>query len=1168
MKGDFSRSTFDPAKHYSGVRMQQGRVQLDADWNENLDILRRRIETETIDVIGECGVPANDAGFGVVTDFNSLSQAEKNWLTEQGFKTLGNGDFYLTQGRAYVDGIQIENEHTLPFSQQPFVLPKSALPITGAGTYLLYLDVWERHITALEDPSVREVALGGPDTATRTQVVWQAALTRVGDVGSNVTCADDLHSWPSASTGTLSAHTTPAQQPDNPCTVPAGAGYKRLENQLYRVEIHKGSGDGLTFKWSRDNGSVVVAVAEFPYDNSDIKIRTTSLGRDDVLCLHENDWVEVVDDATELAGLPGTLVQIMKIEPDNVLTLSKALPGAFVVTDADNNPTHLKVRRWDSDGGNGEGLAVTSGDIDLKGEIQVQFDTTGTYRTGDYWLIPARTVPGQYGDIEWPKDSGNNPLFLPPFGIKHHYCKLAILSFQSNTVAVVEDCRKKFPPLTELPTGGNCCCSVTVGQGGDYADIQSAIDARSDADRWTICVLPGRLGGKDTVSVDKARGLTIRGCGKQSLLVGPHGRPVFRFTNGKDIKLEGLGIEASSLEGAVLFTKTYGITVANCIARNLIPSPAPIKKAGFEEMLMSQPKAGQKDSQPVGGVKAASSELEVAGPLIVINNGYQVEIRENDLAGLPAVQASGREISILHNRITKGGIQIIPPSLDVEIFDNIIAGGAGPGIQLGGGNKIFTDLIAMLLQPKYQVKFPYDPVPANVSKASAASDILRVSSGTKKSESAAKADKTGVALDVLSGSLEMKGFLAAIKEVTIARNLISDMTGSGIITEADFTNPAALGDVEKLRIIENKIVGCCASPDIKLSDAASVGGGIAAMGLFGAQIVNNYITENGNGSRACGIFILDGSDIEISGNMVLENGANYDPDENIPPKSCQAGIAAQFVFGDFKSLGTIADVRAPLNGYPALRVHDNQVICPAGQALTVLAIGGVGIDGNNFSTRERQQQPADPLNFVVNGACVSVVDLGVPIWYPEPFPLIGILLTITGQTIFHIEDRISVDSKHVKLPDGRVLFHNNQVWFNTAIHEKKIEGLKGNNIYDFSFKAWDAATFSALFLSLDDISINANQFQAAVPEYRLEYPGQNPQDPLFWAYLLKFIQVVALGSTIRAIGNGLNERLFSNYISLVTIASMMNVTTSNEATHGFFFLPTAVPGKPNLSLFP
>ena len=38
LKGDFTRNTFKKEKHYSGVRMQQGRVQLDADWNEQVDI--------------------------------------------------------------------------------------------------------------------------------------------------------------------------------------------------------------------------------------------------------------------------------------------------------------------------------------------------------------------------------------------------------------------------------------------------------------------------------------------------------------------------------------------------------------------------------------------------------------------------------------------------------------------------------------------------------------------------------------------------------------------------------------------------------------------------------------------------------------------------------------------------------------------------------------------------------------------------------------------------------------------------------------------------------------------------------------------------------------------------------------------------------------------------
>ncbi len=52
MSGDHTRFTFDPLKRYSGVLMQQGRVQLDSDWNEEIDILRRRMRTTALDTFG------------------------------------------------------------------------------------------------------------------------------------------------------------------------------------------------------------------------------------------------------------------------------------------------------------------------------------------------------------------------------------------------------------------------------------------------------------------------------------------------------------------------------------------------------------------------------------------------------------------------------------------------------------------------------------------------------------------------------------------------------------------------------------------------------------------------------------------------------------------------------------------------------------------------------------------------------------------------------------------------------------------------------------------------------------------------------------------------------------------------------------------------------------
>ncbi len=1123
MKGDFSRSTFNPGRHYSGVRMQQGRVQLDADWNENLDILRHRIETETIDVIGQCGVPVHDAAFGVVTDFSSLATAlpadilaiELAWLSAQKQDSLANGDFYLTPGRAYVDGLLVEVDHTVPFSQQPFVLPKGTLPVTGPGTFLLYLDVWERHITALEDPDIREVALGGPDTATRSQIIWQAVTAAVAD---GTVCSDKPAPWPAASTGTLSARTTPVQKPDDPCAVPLGAGYKRLENQLYRIEIHKGSTEtgGPTFKWSRDNGSVVVAVAEFPYASAYNEARVTSLGRDDVLGLHENDWVEVLDDEKELSGQHGDLVQISTIDPNNVITFFQTLPNTYMVKDADGNPTHLKLRRWDSSGD----VAIPDASyIPIEDGLEVSFDPAGTYRTGDYWQIPARTVPGQYGDIEWPKDDQGDPQALLAFGITHHYCRLAILTVEqsgSSLTISVEDCRQKFPPLTELPSGGDNCCSVTVGQGGDYPDLQSALDARpADATWWTVCVLPGSLNLTDTVTLDGADTLTISGCGSQCQLIAPQGKAAFNFTNGSSLRLEGLWIQATAPDGALLFTGCTGVEVVNCTLLNTDP-----------KILVSP---------------GDTAILPASGPTIVVDEGTDTTVCDSDLVGLPAVRANGQRLVVRDNRLMAGGIQVQAPSSYVEIEDNRILRGSGPGIQLGGGGKTVDSFMQMYYRKS--------------------TDTMEVQFTGKN-----PGDYNKYTPD--APAPQASNFSAAIREVSISRNLIGWMGGSGILTETDFTDPSALGDVERLRIMENEIVGCCSSgADVLLSETGSVGGGIAALGLFDTQIVGNFIAESGQGTQAaCGIFVLDGSDIEMSGNVIVENGLPGDPSSGATtaPGAYQAGIAAYHIFGNF--LTTVADTSAGLLGYPALRIHGNQVICPAGQALTVLTTGSVVVDGNTLATRERMTQPADPLDFGEKAACVSIVDMGVPAWMPELSFWLQAMAS-GGQTVIHVEDILAADQAMALYPDGRILFHNNQVTFETD-RTDPLESV-GTDA-QWPQRVWKAMFFSTSLFSLDEISLTGNGFQASVPPYAqgiLQTSAQKGQDAgMLFAMLFKFIHVATFGTTVRASANGISERLFSNWFSYLSTANILNLTIGNEMTHTWLTSALKDTEADNLSL--
>ena len=63
MKADFTRDTFTPLKHFSRVLMQQGRVQLDADWNEQMDIQSELDRSTTRDVVGPSGAPLDGGGF-------------------------------------------------------------------------------------------------------------------------------------------------------------------------------------------------------------------------------------------------------------------------------------------------------------------------------------------------------------------------------------------------------------------------------------------------------------------------------------------------------------------------------------------------------------------------------------------------------------------------------------------------------------------------------------------------------------------------------------------------------------------------------------------------------------------------------------------------------------------------------------------------------------------------------------------------------------------------------------------------------------------------------------------------------------------------------------------------------------------------------------------------
>jgi hypothetical protein len=586
MGGDYTRWTFDPTKDYKSVFKQQGRVDLDADWNEFVEITDRRWRTESMDIAGQ--------------DFVSEITPDAFLITPAGVD-----NFSIGIGRLYVDGLvaechglppaqfdpilgEIEETKPVLYSNQPY-LPAPLPPPIGAPntTDLIYLDVWEREINAIQDPNIREKALAGPDTCTRLQTVWQ--VRDLPNVGQHA-CGDDIQAWdaliaPSASR--LTTSTVPPNPSATPCILSQTGGYTGLENRLYRVEVHVagtvGGANPAQFKWSRDNASIVASVSGISASGgTNSLLNVSTLGRDSVLRFNVGDWVEVLDDycefQSEFTGASGFLTKIIATDAASVtLTVNPPVPAAPFNFNPGDATRHTRVRRWDgradlnSDVNATTGLIpVSTGPIDLEQGIQVSFSADpvgGSLKVGDYWIFAARTF-----------DASVEPLVsAPPRGILHHYCRLAFIAWDANGNGTVSDCR---------PTHGKCdCggdCSATVGDGvnsiGQFTDIQAAINSLGPAG-GVVCVGRGVYEVTTTITINPGNGpVTLLGMGAATHIVftpgANSGSVLLQISRTDHIRVQGFFMAARSATALIGLDTCSFCVIRDCTLVNLGIAPA------------------------------------------------------------------------------------------------------------------------------------------------------------------------------------------------------------------------------------------------------------------------------------------------------------------------------------------------------------------------------------------------------------------------------------------------------------------------------------------------------------------------------------------------------------------------------------------------------------------
>lgn len=539
MKGDFARVTFDPALHYSRVFQQQGRVLLEADWNEQGAIQLHLLRALATDLVGPCWA----AGSGSFV-IDTTDPADAN-------KTAALDEWRLSAGHFYVDGMLCVNEAVCTLAAQPYQ-PTPDYGIADGksgfenakGPYALWLDVWERHLSSVEAPGIEDPALNGVDTSSRAQVVWQlrmlirdeadrslqitldamqrrhdaldetsdeaeqlaelikrfkqdgsksldqifASLGGAGDEDRTAELACEalrriLNLRGTYARPQLRAQLQPPESDEDPCVIAADARYRGCENQLYRVEIHEGGLAAVadaagpantptaTFKWSRENGSVIFPIVECgtPGEpaadgSAPLTITLAGLGRDTRLGLAVGNWVELLDDDCALAQCAFPLLQVVAIDvPGRSVTLSvpKNVTPYLPRTDPDKHPL---LRRWDQhDQVDNQGLlSVIEGNwIDLEDGVQIRFEPGGIYATGDYWLIPAR-VAGN-GTLEWPQEPGADgkpaAAAVQARGL-HHYAVLGGV----NAAGVYRECCCRFiPPCQQRLIG--------IGRAADRFDF-------------------------------------------------------------------------------------------------------------------------------------------------------------------------------------------------------------------------------------------------------------------------------------------------------------------------------------------------------------------------------------------------------------------------------------------------------------------------------------------------------------------------------------------------------------------------------------------------------------------------------------------------------------------------------------------------------------------------
>jgi hypothetical protein len=528
MGSDRARVSFDPSRQWRGVVAQQGRVSLEADWNEQGAIAAARDRLTTLDVVGPCASP--DGGY-VVTAVPA----------EGGPSGSTPGDLIVSAGTLYLGGERLELDAPLTYSSQPDWLNAStdhplyvepAVP-EGDAEELVYLLAAEQEVSAVEDSALADVALGGPDTAQRLRILQHVVrTTSQGDSCASAwselesTWAAEGYEFDPATmqlTSTTSLLVSFASEPTapTPCQPVSTGGYLGAENQLLRVVIASVENGVPTIVWGFDDASFLYRVTSASYEPESGNT-TLTLASAPVDSYHqpvENQIVELLRDAVQLApddsiaASSGFIAELAAgYEPTARTLVLKGQPPAGYLEGA---TSQLYLRVWQGTVAAPAGTAITLGET---GVAVTLGPSGGPFHAGDFWQFALRPIEPT---IVYPARFLEAP--QPPDGPRTWACPLAVISWADGTPTTAS-CVASFDSLVKLTeqVGGCCTVSLRPSDVEEGATLGALLAGYAGKGPTTICLEPGTYTlSEPLVLGGDYDGLTLKACREGVVLAAP-----------------------------------------------------------------------------------------------------------------------------------------------------------------------------------------------------------------------------------------------------------------------------------------------------------------------------------------------------------------------------------------------------------------------------------------------------------------------------------------------------------------------------------------------------------------------------------------------------------------------------------------------------------------------